>query len=113
MARKYKYMRKDFEQDLPATLKHMDIHLSFFDERVEATACLCIIANKDVTEIALDAKELRVISVQICSGRCKDVGEEGNDLDFEHKTEKDMLIVKLPKVLKKGNEVCIRTVTHC
>jgi len=109
MTRRYKYMRKDFSGDLPARLKHMDITLSFFDERVEATACICIAANINLSEIVLDAKDLVIKSIKACKGKC----EEGDCLDFEYHKDKDMLVVKLPKKLKKGEEMCIKTFTHC
>ena len=54
MARKYKYMKKDF-MDLDVSLRHLTIYLNFIGDRVEATNTLEITANKNLKELVLDA----------------------------------------------------------
>ncbi len=109
MTRKYKYMKKDF-RELPARLKHLDIFLSFFDDRVEATNTLEIEATRDMDTLSLDAKELRIIGMK--AGKGLAVGE-GQDLEYDYDEKAEKLHVKLGGKVRKGGVFSLTTSTHC
>ena len=109
MARKYKYMKKDF-MDLDVSLRHLTIYLNFIGDRVEATNTLEITANKNLKELVLDADGLRIISVKSCEGP-KDTG--GRDLKHDYDKGDKKLKIVLEKPVKKGESFCVRTFTHC
>jgi aminopeptidase N len=109
MPGKYKYMRKDF-RELPARPNHLTIHLSFFEDRVEADNCIEMTANRDMSVLPLDADGLRVMSVKSCSGPGD---RDGMDLEHEYRKEKCKLLVKLGRPVRKGDTFFIRTFTHC
>jgi aminopeptidase N len=108
MKRKYRYMRKDFG-NLPARIRHLTIYLSFFDDRVEATNCLEMTANADLKVLPLDASDLKVISVKSCSGP----GDTGRELGYRYDRRNSKLLVRLERPVRKGEDFCIRTFTHC
>jgi aminopeptidase N len=97
---KYKYQKKDF-LDFPLTQKHLDIHLNFFDDRVEARCTLHLLALEDLTQIKLDAQELKIISVEA----------EGKALEYDYQKKQNKLVIK--KAMKKGDGFKLTTITHC
>jgi aminopeptidase N len=109
MARKYKYMRKDFGE-LPVRLDRMTIYLNFLEDRVEATNCLEMTAKRVMKQLRLDADGLKVISVKSCRDP-KD--RNGKDLKFDHDRKGKNLIISLERPVKNGERLCIRTFTHC
>jgi len=138
-ARRFKFRREDFG-DLPVSLRHLNVYLNFLEDRVEAANCLQMIAAKDLDEIHLDANDLQVLKVDWCalstdclhsaSAPCSmnaDIGaglrERSSSrakaadclhpLIYDYLQEKNRLVVKLPRTVKKGEGFCVRTVTHC
>jgi aminopeptidase N len=108
MARKFRYMRKDFGE-LDAILEHMTIHMNFIEDRVEVTNVLKMTANKPLKSITLDADELKVIKVSSCS----EPGDAGQPLEFDYHEKEKKLIVRLDKPASKGDRFCIKTKSHC
>lgn len=107
----YKYMRTDFPV-LPVTLNHLDIHLNFLDEFVEARSCLHMTADQEIERIELDAKDLEIVNVewldpsQVPNGR-------GEALTHDYRKEQDRLVVTLPSPVATGHRFFVRTVTRC
>lgn len=108
MARKYRYMRKDFGE-LEVKLNHLEISLNFFEDRVEVDNLLDMTARKPLDEVKLDARELKVIYVKTCTGP----RDEGKEAKYSYDKEKARLTVKLERKVKKGERFYVRTSTHC
>ncbi len=106
--RRFKYMREDFGE-LPATLKHLTIHLNFTGEFVEATCCIRMTAAQRLDELHLDANSLDIIVVYWCSGP----DDKGELLQYAYAREKNRLDVRLPRTVGEGETFFIRTVTRC
>jgi aminopeptidase N len=114
-SRQYKYRREDFGP-LPVTLHHLTIYINFVrsgnaeGDVVEASNCLEMTARHDLDEIALDANNLEIISIDMCSGP---EDEHGISLAYEYYHENNRLVVKLPRTLMSGDRFFIRTFTRC
>ena len=80
--RKYKYFREDFGE-LPVHLEHLTIYLNFLNDRVEATNCLQMTAGQDLDSIALDARDLEILSVEWCTGP----DSAGDPLQYDYLTQ--------------------------
>ena len=106
--RPYRYQREDFGE-LPVTLRHLTIYLSFEGSYVETSNCLEMTARKGLGEIVLDANGLEVIKVDWC----KDPGDEGTPLKYEYRREDNKLAVALPRTVEEGETFCVRTLTRC
>ncbi|MEJ2683703.1 MAG: DUF3458 domain-containing protein [Candidatus Sulfobium sp.] len=106
--RRYKYQREDFGE-LPVTLHHLTIYLSFEEGHVEASNCLEMTARKGLSEIVLDANGLEIIGVEWC----ENPGDEGAPLAYEYRRENNRLIVALPEAVEAGRRFCVRTFTRC
>jgi len=104
--REFKYYRSDFKP-LPVKLDHMDIHLNFLDGKVEGTNTLRITALKPLDEVRLDARDLGIHSVEWVAG------ERVRPLRYDYQTKKNVLVVKLPRRMKRGATFSIRTRTTC
>ena len=107
----YKYKREDF-RELPVNLHHLDIYLNFLEDCVEAVNVLDMTARTGMDSIALDAKELEILSVEWLSAdseaTCKGVSLTYGDLRDRHK-----LIVHLPRRVEAGERFKVRTLTRC
>ncbi len=106
--RRYKYQREDFGE-LPVTLHHLTIYLSFEEGHVDASNCLEMTARTPLRDIALDANGLEVIKVEWC----ENPGDEGEPLTYEYRREDNKLIAALPKTVEAGDRFCVRTLTRC
>ncbi len=104
----FKYVRRDFGP-LPIKLNHLTIFLNFQKHGVEAVNTLDITAIEGLEEIRLDAKELDILSVKLCTS-VNDV--EGSALSYDYKKEADKLIVYLPERVEPGERFYIRTDTR-
>lgn len=109
--RKYKYRREDFG-DMPVTLRHMTIYLNFLDDRVEAACSLEMVAAVDLDRLRLDARDLEIIRVEWLSPSSGGEGK-GEPLDYEYLQDRNALMIQLPRHVAAGEDLCIRTVTHC
>ncbi len=105
---KHKYLREDFGE-LPVRLEHLDISLNFLNDRVEAVNCLRMTAGQDLDRIALDARDLEILSVESCSGP----DSAGDPLPYEYLTEQNRLMVFLPRKVPRGKTFFVRTRTVC
>jgi aminopeptidase N len=105
---KYNYLRSDFGE-LPVRLEHLDIHINFLEDRVEATNRLQMTAARDLDKIELDARDLEIVSVQWCSGADSD----GVALQYEYLSAQNRLIVMPGRKVGKGQSFSIRTKTVC
>ena len=118
--RRYRYQRTDFEP-LPVQLNHMSIYLDFREDKVVGTNTLYLTARQPLQEIALDAKELEVLSVR----RLCDAGPEpiapvqpgdspgGDVVPFVYDRERSRLTVQLPQVEEPGTLIVLFTETAC
>lgn len=77
----YRYLRAEVKLP-PAQLNHIDCHVSFFEDRIEAANTLFLTARERMKEIALDAKELEIT---FCS------------LPFRYEKSQNRVIVELPR----------------
>lgn len=107
----YKYRREDFGE-LPVDLHHLTIRLNFIEERVEASNCLEMTARHDLDSIELDARDLTILRAEWCDGR-DDADGEGIALDFRYETERNRLVVTLPRPVRAGEKFRVRTLTVC
>ncbi|MHC1725150.1 MAG: DUF3458 domain-containing protein [Syntrophobacteraceae bacterium] len=105
---KYKYLREDFG-DLPVRLEHLTIYLNFFDDRVEAVNCLEMTAKAEFEKLQLDARDLEIQSVELCSGP----EAPGSPLKYEYLVSENKLIVFLPRRITPGEKLFVRTKTVC
>lgn len=107
--RRYKYRREHFGE-LVVDLKHLNIYLNFLGDRVEATNCLIMRAKQDLSELQLDANDLKILQIDWCSPEdCTPLQR----LDYDYIKENNRLTVKLKQQVGKGETFCIRTVTQC
>jgi len=97
--RKYIYRRSAFKP-LPARLEHMDIYISFHEDRIEARNTLYITALTDLPKIKLDAKGLKILSVRQVSPIKAKLRHSCN-----HKANR--LTITLPSPLKAGESIAI------
>lgn len=107
----YKYRRADFGP-LPVKLNHLTISLDFQDGFVEAVNNLDMTASVAMNEVALDAKDLQIVSVELTDTADSEAGS-GQKLNYDYRTDKDKLIVKLADPVSPGDRFIIRTVTRC
>jgi len=108
-ARKFKYLREDF-RELPVRLEHLTISLNFKDGKVEAANLLQMRASVPIESIQLDARELEMESVEWLEGP---EAESGVPLEFEYRTERDTLSVRLPRRVEAGERLFVRTRNRC
>ena len=108
---KYKYRREDFGE-LPVRLDHMTMSIKFFDDRVEAENCLEMTARRDIEKIALDARDLTVHSVEWYEGS-DEFKANSRPVTYDYARKKNKLIVKLPRFVKSGKHLLIKTSTTC
>jgi aminopeptidase N len=107
--RHFKYQREDFSE-LPVEFNHLDIHLSFWPDRVEVAGCLHLTAKHDFTTLALDAKNLDLKSVE----RLKAVDDPaGQALSFDYRREDNQLIVDLAPGVSAAEEFRLRIGCVC
>lgn len=105
---KYKYLREDFGE-LPARLEHLTIYLNFFDDRVEAENCMEMTARIDLEELRFDARDLEIMSVELCPGP----ESPGAALEYDYQKSNDKLIVFLPRKISSGEKFFVRAKTVC
>ncbi len=112
-SRRFKYMREDFG-DLPVILKHLTIDLNFVDDRVEAGSLLEMTAVTDWSTLELDADDLEIMTVEWCSG-CESLGkgEALQPLAYDYLRDRKKLVLRFPRVITTGEQICVRTLTHC
>ena len=101
----FRYNRSDFKP-LPVELEHMYIYLNFLDGKVEATNTLRITAREPLDSIRLDARDLRVDSVEW-------VSVEASRLRYTYHRKQNALVVHLPERAESGATFSIRTRTIC
>jgi len=101
--RKYKYERSDFGA-LPVKLEHLDIGLSFEGERVEGEIVLHMTAARELTELALDARDLEIRSVETA---------EGTGLAYDYQRSENRLVVSLPDAVAEGARFAVRARAAC
>lgn len=110
MERAFKYRRSDFGE-LPVSLRHLDITISFWEDHVDASNRLTMTARKELDAIALDANNLDIRSVEWCGGPTGE--EEVIPLDYGYEREHNRLVVTLPRRVKAEETFRVRTVTRC
>ena len=102
---KYKYLRSDFGE-LPVRLEHLDIYINFLADRVEATNCLRMTAERDLESLELDARNLDIMSVELCSGA------DSPEIPLEHEylvTQNKLVVTLKPHKVRKGQSFSVRT----
>ena len=111
--RRFKYMREDFG-DLPLVLKHLTIYLNFLNDRVEANNLLEMMVMNDCHTLELDADDLEIKAVEWLHGS-NNTGSEGSDLplDYDYLRDRKKLVVSLPRLVRKGETIRVRTLTYC
>lgn len=105
----YKYRREDFAE-LPVTLEHMTMRINFIGDRVDATNCMTMTSRRELHEIALDAKDLAIHSVQWCSDGA---GSNAVPLAYEYRRDQDKLIIALPQPVNPGERFHVKTSVSC
>ncbi|MBC7358491.1 MAG: DUF3458 domain-containing protein [Desulfacinum sp.] len=105
--RRFKYMRSDFGE-LPLRLRHMDITVRFYEDRVEAENRLHLEATKSQDLIALDANNLEVRSVRFA-------WDSGGAVPAPHRidTRNHKLLVTPPRPVRPGERFVVETHTLC
>jgi aminopeptidase N len=109
--RKYKYHREDFG-DLPVTLNHLTMHISFAHGIVEAVNVLDMTARQEMDEITLDAADLDIAVTELVKSPEEPVGS-GKELEHSYHRDKNKLVIKLPESVSPGERMLARTVTRC
>ncbi|MBN1675113.1 MAG: M1 family metallopeptidase [Kiritimatiellae bacterium] len=105
MTGRHRYARSDFGP-LPVRLEHVDIHLNFVHEQVEGAITLHLTAAQDLQSLALDARDLEIVSV--------DSPDHGNrPLAYEYQTENNRLVVTLPDRVEQGARFRVRARAVC
>jgi len=97
----YRYHRNAFGP-LPAKLEHLDIYLNFLDGKVHGTNTIRMTALEQLSELRLDAKELRIISVELVEGR------EAYPLSYDYRHNENSLIIQLPGRANGCDQDCSR-----
>lgn len=108
--RQYKYLRKDFGP-MPVVVKHLTIFLNFLDTVVEASNLMDLVAAEKLSEIALDARDLKVLKVEWIDSTGST--EDATELDYLYQQNENKLIVKLPRTVEDGEPLRLRTLTQC
>jgi len=107
--RRFKYQREDFGE-LPVTLHHLTIHVSFFQDRVDVSNCLDMTARVPLEHVRLDARELEILRVE----SVKVAGDvQGTPLSYEFLPDEAKLIVACPGVVQPGGRFLVRTLSRC
>jgi aminopeptidase N len=104
----FKYRRDDFGE-LPVKLNHLTIYLNFLPEMVEATELLDITAKQRLDKIELDARDLKILSVEWIEA----TNGTGQPAEYDYLEKSAKLVVKLPKPVNPGDTFHIRTATQC
>jgi len=104
----YRYRREDF-QELPVTLHHLDVYLSFFDDRVEGINRLEMTARQPLESLTLDAADLEILEVEWISLE----NGAGEPLSYDYLEDSDRLVVHLPRRIREGERLAVRTITKC
>lgn len=107
--RPYKYMREDFGE-LPVDLEHLDIHLCFHRDKVEASCTMRMTARQRLHTLELDARDLEIREVELVSGAAD---EDGVPLEYAYDGQAAKLTVRLPEAARPGRVFRIRTRTVC
>src|SRR5208283_1608532 len=107
--RQYKYRREDFGP-LPVILHHLTIYINFTENCVEAGNCLEMTARHNLDDVAFDANNLEIITVDLCDGP---EDKQGMPLFYEYIHDKNRLKVKLPRRMSSGERFFIKTFTRC
>ena len=105
----YKYLRADFAP-LPVGLRHLTIYLNFHADWVETDLCLEMTAHQPLSQVALDARDLKILSVLGVSGP-QDQG--GAPLEYDYQAKNNRLVVKLAAPVAQGDSFALRTRTRC
>ncbi|OGP12436.1 MAG: peptidase M1 [Deltaproteobacteria bacterium GWA2_54_12] len=108
-SRQFKYQREDFGA-LPVKLEHLTICINFAGEKVETSGLLQMSALTALDELILDARDLEITSVEWLTSQ---EDEQGSQLAFEYRREKDKLAVKLPRRVEAGERFFVRTQSRC
>jgi aminopeptidase N len=116
----FKYRRGDLGE-LPATLKHLRIHIHFGNDWVSASNCMEMVAKKLLDRVALDANQLEIVSVEWCEnppdqhaevGAVEPLGQ-GTLLKYDYEKHLNRLIIQLPRAVDVGERFWIRSNTRC
>ncbi len=108
---RFRYRREDFAE-LPVKLNHIDIHLNFLADRVEASGRLDMTAAVELVELVLDAADLTVIGVEWLQGPGDPAGK-GEPLRYDYREKENKLVIELPRRVQPGERFFVGTVTHC
>lgn len=104
---RFRYMREDFG-DLPVVLHHLNIHLSFFGDRVEAANELDMTAKRELEQLELDASDLEIRCVEWVEER-----GEASALQHDYQVSRNKLVVTLPRTIQAGERIRLRTSSIC
>lgn len=107
----YKYRRRDFGE-LPVKLNHLEIYLNFLDGVVEASNVLDMTAALRLSEVVLDAKDLKVSEVAWVEPGAGGAAP-GTALDYQCREKDHKLFIRLPRTVESGERFWVRTVTRC
>ncbi len=105
---KHKYLRSDFGE-LPVRLDHLDIHINFLEDRVEATNRLHMRAARELDRIELDARDLEIIGVEWLPR----TGAQAVPIDYEYLAAQNRLVVMLPRRVLAEEPFVVMTRTAC
>ncbi|MDA0991390.1 MAG: M1 family metallopeptidase, partial [Verrucomicrobia bacterium] len=90
---------------LPVKLRHIDIALSFHEDRVDGVGELTFEPREPLTAIALDARDLTIHSVTWSPP--ENAGHI--PVDYDYQTDNDRLLVTFPRELVPGETIHLRT----
>ena len=107
--RRFRYNREDFGE-LPVNLRHLDIQLNFFEDRVEVSNRLEMIVLQDLEQLTLDADDLEILRICLLEGSTDDAG---TNLKYEYHRPEKRLVVTFPRLFRSGENLLIVTSTRC
>ena len=111
MAEHYKYRREDFGP-MQVKLNHLTLYINFLGGPVEVTNLMDITAMGPLRRVELDAKNLEIREVEWVENPSDDHAARAA-IPYVYESERNKLVVDLPKPLSAGQRFGIRTVTLC
>lgn len=107
----YRYRRESFGE-LPVRLEHLDIHLNFFPDWVDAVNCLEMMANRAIEDLELDADGLEIFDAA-WKDTAPSQSEGWENLTHEDRRDRNKLVLHFPRRIPGGSRLWIRTRTRC
>lgn len=102
----FKYTPSDFAP-LKVKLDNLTLHINFMGEFVEVSNTLEFTALEDLGFVALDARELQILSVNWLTS------DEPLEADYGYDKSSNRLVVETPHPVRSGTKLKLRTISRC